>query len=226
MGSKTFEDIARKYSQTVKLPETASPELWAAKLKDELAAQQRKLQETNPRHLLYFALEKQCLELEEAIQILGQESQPAAQPPQSDKIRRIQEDLAAKRSELQNTSPQSFIYFALEKQCQELEANLQDAKQEVHRKGQARLLENMRQAIHYGDKDVYESLFKGTNQALLPTKDEAEYASLLEIQKQAANKQWPAGSATPPSSKPIAAAQRPPSRPPPPAPPPSAPTQP
>jgi hypothetical protein len=218
MDSKTFQEIARKYSQTVKLAETAPPEVWAAKLQEELAALQLKLHETNPQNLLYFALEKQCFELEEAVEFLKQDAPTTAPPQPSEEIRRVQAELAAKQSELQDTSPQNFLRFALQKQCLELEAKLQVLKQEGRQRGQARLLENLRQAIHYGDKEVYDSLIKGETEPLLPMKEEAAYESWLEIKKLAANKKWPGQAAAPPPSNPIIA-KRPPTSPPPPPPP-------
>jgi len=214
MASKTFQDIARKYSQTLNLDETASPEIWAAKLKEELAAQQSNLQEINPQNFLYFAVERQCLDLEEALQVLNQEVRNASQPRHVVKIRQLQDELVEKQKTLQETSPQNLLYFVLQKQCLDLEAKLQVVNQEGRRSAQARLLENLRQAIHYGDKDVYDSMIKGENQPLLPTEAEAAYESWLEIKNQAANKKWPVRNAPPPPSSPIITEQR--RRPPPP----------
>jgi len=261
MAAKTFQDIARKYSVTVKLDETASPELWAAKLRDELVAKQRKLQGTNPQNLLHFALEKECLELEEAVQVLNQEVRRSPQPqllvqvrqaedelaakrsklqethPQNllhfvlqkqcveleaavqvlhreirrsgqpqhvEKILQIEDELAAKQSKLQETDPQNLLHFALQKQCLELEAAVQVLNQEVRRIPQQQLLEKMRQAVQNGEKELYDSLIKGETQSLLPTEEEAAYRILLEIKRLAAKKRWPRG-ATPPPSNPIIA---------------------
>jgi TPR repeat protein len=209
MAGQSFQDITEKYSLTVKLDETAPPELWAAKLRDELAAKQGKLQETGPQHLLRFVLEKQCLELEEAVQFLDQEIRRNGQPQKVDKIRQIEDELAAKQSKLQETNPQNLLYFALQKECRELAELVQVKKQEARRNGQQALLEKTRQAVQDGDKDLYDSLIKGEPRSLLPTEDEAEYSNWLGIKMLASEKRW-SRSPTPPSSTPIITEQLPP----------------
>jgi hypothetical protein len=196
MTALTFHGIARKYSLMVTLDETSPLELWAAKLRDELAAQQGKLQETSPQNLLRFALEKQILELEEAVHFLENEIRPAedkttARPQMSDKIRQIQNQLAAQRIKLQESNPQSLLHFVVQRQCRELEAEIQVLSQESRRIPQQQLLTKMRQAVQDGDKKLYDSLIMGEAQSLLPAEDEVEYRNLLGIKRLAAEKRWP-----------------------------------
>jgi Sel1 repeat len=218
MAAKTFQDIVRLYSQEVKLDETATPELWAAKLLEELAAKQAKLQETSPQNLLRFALEKQCLELEEAVQVLNEEIQRTAQqqagektrqaeedlaakPQRMEKIRRLKDELAEKRSKLQETDPQHLLHFVLQKQCVELEEAVQFLELEVRRMPQRHLLEVLRQAVQDGDKNLYDCLINGETRSLLPAEDEVEYRSLLEIKRFAAVKRWPRDTSPTPSNQ-------------------------
>jgi hypothetical protein len=92
MAPETLRDIAQKFNLTLELDETVPPELWLDKLREELAAKRAELQETNPQYLARFALEKRCLELEEAVRVLSQEIRRLPQQQLLEKMRQAVEN--------------------------------------------------------------------------------------------------------------------------------------
>jgi hypothetical protein len=101
-------------------------------------------------------------------------------------------------------------YFALQKQCLDLEEAVQVYHREGRRSDQEQLLEKMGRAVQEGDKELYDSLIQGKTQSLLPTQDEAGYNKWLEIQWLAAKKRWSRDAAPSPSNPVLSEALPPP----------------